>query len=87
VATEGTWRKKIFKKGKKYRVLKDWAHYGNGPKVKTGEILEFESCAYERYDNLSLYRFYLEKDPFVWLLHDNDPESKAHEYFEPFSAK
>ncbi len=87
MAVAGGWREHLFEPGKKYRVLKSYAFFGNN--LNVGEKLEFESAGYERYDNMSLFRFYtLPKKLFgkpntvVWHLHDDEPESKVNEYFE-----
>jgi hypothetical protein len=84
MATEGSRRKHLFRPGAKYRVLKDWSFFGSTFVV--GSTLEYESCGYELHDEATLFRFYpiSDKSPgtsLVWWLRDDEPESKAREYF------
>ena len=91
MAVEGTWRKELFEAGKEYRILKNW---GNGEySIPAGEIIEYDSCGYERYDCETLYRFYFNKGFFsrkkelIWVMHDVEPDTKAKEYFEEIQEK
>jgi hypothetical protein len=85
VATEGTWRPHSFVPGRRYKVVKDCKYFGS--QFKAGDILEFDTSGYERYDCTSLFRFYpvgARKDPsggLVWNLHDNEPDEKIAEFF------
>lgn len=85
MATEGTWRPHSFVPGKRYRVLKSYVYLRS--KFTKGEVLEFDTSGYERYDNTSLFRFYpvgSHKDPsggLIWNLHDDEPDEKVAEYF------
>ena len=86
MALAGGWRTHLFVPGKKYRVLKsDEIH---GSEFVVGSTVEFESAGYERYDNLSMFRFFnlprTKKENIngiIWHLSDDEPDSKAAEYF------
>ncbi len=82
MAQEGTWRKRLFKDGKKYRIIKDWSFFGSH--FKTDDVVEFESCSYERYDSETLFRFKradASRADLIWRLRDNEPDSMVNEYF------
>ena len=91
MATAGSWRSGLFVAGQEYRVLKPWS--GAGSALWAGSILCYDSCAYERYDSESLFRFSHasgpagEKEDLIWRLRDNEPESMAQEYFELVASR
>jgi len=80
MATEGGWRENLFQKNQQYRVLKNWSQQGSTFLVNTTVV--YDSCGYERYDGQSMFRFYnKEKEELIWKIHDEEPDSKAKEYF------
>jgi hypothetical protein len=86
MAVEDGWRSALFEIGKKYRLLKNWS--SSGISFQAGVIVEYESSGYEIYDNQSLFRFFEKEGLFsrkkelIWHLHDDEPETKTHEYFK-----
>ena len=85
MASEGTWREHPFLSGTKYRVKKDFSYLET--RAVAGSIVIYDSCGYERYDNMSLFRFYEKSSTFskrkelIWPLHDDEADSKFDEYF------
>lgn len=82
-----TWRSHPFTVGQAYIAKRTFNARPGGQFVK-GRRYVFDHAGYSHYDSSTVFAFHEDglSDPVCWGWHDDEPESKCAEAFEPLSA-